>query len=682
MTEATSTPDSPDVIARAIFTMDKYRDILGNLAITGETNVSVSFIDIAQTSQDIATTLINNPNFVLTSVLNTAAREQMRRENPDYANLEDLKVRVYDLLDTTAMRQINSALIRKFVMVKGIVMRAGFTHPRVTQAMYKCRRCGSEFIEPQLDTNTLFLKKPVECRAPDCGRDGPFDFIEEESEYVDEQDIWIQESPEELPPGDIPRTLHLKLRNDLVDYTHPGDDISVVGIVKSMAKRVKGGTMNVFETFVEVNSVKILGKEPEAIADPCDLARINELSQDPQIITKIVESIAPSIFGGSHIKEAIMYLLFGGVDQTLADMKIRGEMNILLIGDPGTAKTQTLRYVAKLAPRGLFTSGGGVTGVGLTAAVVKDPDTGTLGLEAGALVLADKGVCCIDELDKMHDNDRDKIHETLEQRTVSIAKGGIIATMNARCAVLAAGNPVMGRYNRDLNFVENISLPIALISRFDLIFLLLDIPNEKRDAETGAHILGLHNRHRNETVPIDMRLLRKYITYARQQVTPVLSPEATKKILDFYLKMRKTSGNSNEVTIILGARQLEALVRISEARARACLRANVTSEDAEAAIKLVMRSLKEVGVDVETGKIDIDMLNTGKPKSVRDKISCVLVTVVEMQNTVGGMVRHENVLEKLEKDMGITAGEAERLIQQLLRESSLYEPREGFLKKA
>jgi replicative DNA helicase Mcm len=560
-------------------------------------------------------------------------------------------------------------------MVNGVVVKSTVVKPKVLKAAFECRRCGNrQFIEQ----TQHFLKVPVVCTSPSCQAKGPFEYVEEESEYANMQELWVQENPEQLPPGQLPRSLHLKITGEIVDTARPGDNVSVVGIVRSLPKKVKGGQLSVFDLFVEANSIKVLGKEPEAIPDISEINRIMELGKDPWIHRKILQSIAPSIYGYENLKEAITYLLFGGVPKELEDIRIRGEINVLLVGDPGTAKSQLLRYVARLAPRGLYTSGKGTTGVGLTAAVLKEKESGEYSLEAGALVLADKGVACIDEIDKMNPDDRATIHEVLEQHTVSIAKGGIVATLNARTAVLAAANPSLGRYNAYTTIIENISLPVTLLSRFDLIFLMRDVPEATQDAKLSKHILSIHAGAATNA-PIPPTLLRKYITYARQ-LQPKLTPEAIARIQEFYLKMRKASGDAEGSPIIVGPRQLEGLARLSEARARAALREQVTQEDAEAAIRIMMKSLEEVGIDVTSGKMDIDILMTGKPKSTRDKLSVVIKVIIELSKDTG-IIEQELVKEELEKTYGITKQDAEKLIQQLLRDGTLFQPREGFLKK-
>ncbi len=349
----------------------------------------------------------------------------------------------------------------------------------------------------------------------------------------------------------------------------------------------------------------------------------------------------------------------------------------MLIGDPGTAKSQLLQYVSRIAPRGLYTSGRGTTAAGLTAAVLREK-TGGMILEAGALVLADKGVACIDELDKMRPDDRVAIHEALEQQTVSVAKGGIVATLNARCAVLAAANPSLGRYEPHRNVSDNINLPVTILSRFDLIFIIKDQPEADYDTKMSEHILALHrSRVSPETAPFAPDFLRKYISYAKR-VIPVLSLEAVSELRDFYLKMRAKGGA--EAAVAITPRQLEALVRISEARARAFLRDVVTVEDAKSAIRIMTVSLSDVGVDVKTGAMDIDVIMTGKPRSLRDSFQRVIETVAEMERETGTVEETVLIAALVDKEK-MEEREARRLIGQLIKEGILYSPKPGRLKR-
>lgn len=302
-----------------------------------------------------------------------------------------------------------------------------------------------------------------------------------------------------------------------------------------------------------------------------------------------------------------------------------------------------------------------------------------MSLEAGALVLADKGIACIDEMDKMRPEDRVAIHEAMEQHTVSVAKGGIVATLNARTAVLAAANPSLGRYEPNRTVAENISLPVTILSRFDLIFVLRDVPNKEYDSKMSKHLLQIHQRGRTPVeAQVDIELLRKYVSYAKG-VKPELTEEALNKLSDFYLAMRNASETEGS-PVAITARQLESLVRISEARARVALRKDVTGQDAEAAIAIMKRSLEEVGIDMSSYKVDIDIIMTGRPKSIRDRLSIVLSTLMDMEK-VTGIVEKDALVNELETKHKIPRGEIERMISQLLREGTVYEPREGCLKK-
>jgi replicative DNA helicase Mcm len=302
-----------------------------------------------------------------------------------------------------------------------------------------------------------------------------------------------------------------------------------------------------------------------------------------------------------------------------------------------------------------------------------------MSLEAGALVLADKGIACIDEMDKMRPEDRVAIHEAMEQHTVSVAKGGIVATLNARTAVLAAANPSLGRYEPNRTVAENISLPVTILSRFDLIFVLRDVPNKESDRKMSRHILEIHRRGVSPVeAQVDAELLRKYVSFAKS-VKPELSMDALNRLSDFYLAMRSASETEGS-PVAITARQLESLVRVAEARARVALRPEVSAEDAEAAIAIMKRSLEEVGIDMSSYKVDIDLIMTGRSKSIRDRLHVVLATLMDMEK-VTGIVEKDALVNELETKQKIPRGDIERMLGQLLREGTIYEPREGCLKK-
>jgi len=681
MTEELEVID-PQERFQEFFKTEKYRQRISQMAVTEKTSLLVDFEELLAFDQRLAEELLEKPDECLKHA-NNAAYAQLQIEDPEYAEkmagkAETVAVRIVRLWQATPLRKLGSEHIGKLVMVEGIVVRSTPVRPMVMRAAFRCKGCGEI---TYINQTGLFLKAPFTCSNPSCGRKGLFEFVQEESTFIDSQDLRMQERPEDLPPGQLPRTLHIKLvGSEIVDVARPGDHVSIVGMVRAVSPTLpRVGKLRAFVLHLDGNSIEVLGKEPEiALPSPEEEEKILELAKDPWIHRKLMNSIAPSIYGYDHVKEAIMYLLFGGIPKILPDITIRGDLNTLLIGDPGTAKSQLLQYVARVAPRGLYTSGRGTTAAGLTAAVIRERGGG-MSLEAGALVLADKGIACIDEIDKMRPEDRVAIHEAMEQHTVSVAKGGIVATLNARTAILAAANPALGRYEPHRTVAENISLPVTILSRFDLIFVLRDVPNKEVDSKMSEHILEIHRKALSPVEPpMPIELLRKYVSYAKG-IKPALTPEALQRLKDFYLAMRSASETEGS-PVAITARQLESLVRIAEARARAALRKEVLAEDAETAIAIMKRSLEEVGIDLSSYKIDIDIIMTGKPKSVRDKLQTVLSTLMDMEKETG-IVEKTALLNELETKYKISKGEAERLIGQLLREGTIYEPREGYIKK-
>jgi len=677
MTEELETIDPQERLLE-FFKTERYRQRISQMSIAGKESLIVDFEELFAFDQELTEKLLEKPEEYLKHA-NNAAYAQVQIEDPEYAEkLETVNVRIVRLLEKEPLRKLGSNHIGKLVIVEGIVVRSTPVRPMVMQAAFKCKRCGTI---ARVDQTGHFLKAPFECSDPTCRAKGPFEFAQDDSTFIDSQDLRLQERPEDLPPGQLPRTLNVKLvGSEIVDVARPGDHVSIVGIVRAFAPSRPGvGKLRTFILHLDANSIEVLGKEPETtLPSPEEEEKIRELAKDPWIHRKIINSVAPSIYGYEHVKEAITYLLFGGVPKTLPDITIRGEMNALLIGDPGTAKSQLLQYVSRIAPRGLYTSGRGTTAAGLTAAVIREKG-GSMSLEAGALVLADKGVACIDEMDKMRPEDRVAIHEAMEQHTVSVAKGGIVATLNARTAILAAANPALGRYEPHRTVAENISLPVTILSRFDLIFVLRDVPDKEADSKMSEHILEIHKKGLSPVEPsVQSELMRKYISYSKG-IKPTLTNEAIKRLNDFYLAMRSAS-EAEGSPVAITARQLESLVRIAEARARVALRKEVLAEDAEAAISIMRRSLEEVGIDLSSYKIDIDIIMTGKPKSVRDRLQVILSTLIEMEKETG-VVEKAALLNEVETKHKILRAEAERLIGQLLREGTVYEPREGCLKK-
>ena len=653
----------------------KYRKRLGHVALSATTAIVVDFEDLIAYDADLARSILDKPDEYL-EYLNRSAWAQLKIEDPEYAEIiKRLRVRFRKLPEKHMLRKIGAENIGRLLSIDGIIVRSTSVKPLLIKAAFQCRKCNAMTFVEQAGT---MMRGPGVCAH--C-RSKVFEFMEKQSTFMNSQEIRIQERPEDLPPGQLPRAIDIRLSEDLVDIARPGDRVSITGIARGQQEYAgRKARLRTFELLLDANYVDLVGKEVEVVEiTPEDERKIKELAKDPFIHRKLIASLAPSIYGYGDIKEAVLYLLFGGVPKRLPDgVMIRSEINVLLVGDPGVAKSQLLQYVSRIAPRGLYTSGRGTTAAGLTAAVVREKSGGMV-LEAGALVLADKGVACIDEVDKMRPEDRVAIHEALEQHTVSVAKGGIVATLNARAAVLAAANPSLGRYDPYRNITDNINLPVTLLSRFDLLFIMKDVPEADSDARMSEHILTLHRlKTTPEEPPLMPDLLRKYIAYAKR-VDPSLSEEAATEIRQYYLKMRSMSG-STESPVVITPRQLEALVRLSEARARSFLRDHVEPEDARTIIRLMTLSLQDVGIDMTTGKMDIDVIMTGKPKSLRDKMQDVLSTFAELEKQLG-IVEDQVLYQALSRKPDMSIDDSRRLVDQLVKEGILYSPKPGHLKR-
>ncbi len=400
---------------------------------------------------------------------------------------------------------------------------------------------------------------------------------------------------------------------------------------------------------------------------------IKSLATNSDVYERLVDSFAPHIQGHEIIKEAILLLIVGSTQRALPDgSKIRGDINVFLVGDPGTAKSEMLKFCARIAPRGLYTSGRGSTAAGLTAAVIRDK-SGIMMLEAGAVVLGDQGLVCIDEFDKMKPEDRSALHEVMEQQSASIAKGGIVATLNARTSILSAANPMYGKYDPFKNITENVNLPIPLLTRFDLIFVVRDIPSKEKDQRIAKHIIKLHDPSGvdNRSL-IDVDILTKYLAYSKR-INPTLTSEAEEKILDYYLKMRNVE---SEEMITVTPRQLEGLIRLATARARLLLKDQVEAEDADRAIYLIQSMLSDAGVDVNTGKVDLGVLQ-GKPRSEVSKMQLFMDVLKSLEGDNKIAVEEKLFVKELEKSGKFTEEEAYNYIRKMLREASIYESRPG-----
>jgi replicative DNA helicase Mcm len=637
--------------------------------------VSVPFIE---------SKFVESPDEIL-NAFSRAIKEILQERFPEYARKieHDIRARIANFPAERSLRQINSEVITKMTSVSGMVVRASEVKPLAKELTYKC-------LDKHISKFTLLdgmsLDKAVKCQSPKC----PYTnlaIVAEESRFIDFQIVRLQELPEDLPPGQLPHYVNVSMKQDLVDYARPGDRIILTGIVRIEQERVFGVKQSesaLYRLRMDGNNIEFIGgrgikgtrrTEREEIS-PDEQKIIRTLSKNPDIYDRLIASFAPHIRGHELFKEAILLLIVGSTQRALSDgSKVRGDINVFLVGDPGTAKSEMLKFCARIAPRGLYTSGRGSTAAGLTAAVVRDA-SGIFMLEAGAVVLGDQGLVCIDEFDKMRPEDRSALHEVMEQQSASIAKGGIVATLNARTSILAAANPMFGKYDPFKNLTENVNLPIPLLTRFDLVFVVRDIPHEEKDRQIAQHILSQHGTSGTDTTSlIDVDILTKYLAYAKQN-DPVLTKEAENKIMEFYLKMRSVEGEDKEKMITITPRQLEGLIRLSTARARILLKNQVEEDDADRAIYLFNEMLKNAGIDVNTGKIDIGVLQ-GRPRSEVSKLATFMEILKSLEGEPQSPVLEQTFVDELVKSEKFNEEEARNYIRRMVRDATIYESKPG-----
>lgn len=614
------------------------------------------------------------------------------------ADAEQVNIRFTNLPRRLAIRDIRAEHIDRFISVEGIIRKITEVRPRVVSAVFVCQSC-SRLIGPVHQSFGRY-QEPEQC--PGCERKTKLTLVPSRSRFVDSQKIRIQESPEGLRGGEQPQSLDIDVTDDLTGVVAPGDRVVINGILRSTQREVRGMKHTLFDIHLEGNSIEIAEKEFEEVEiGEKDEEQIRALASDPNLNRKIVNSIAPTIYGNEEVKEAIALQLFGGIAKEMPDAShLRGDIHMLLVGDPGIAKSQLLRYVVKLSPRGIYTSGKSATSAGLTATAVKDEfGDGRWTLEAGALVLADMGIAAVDELDKMQKEDRSALHEAMEQQSISVAKAGITATLKSRCALLGAANPKMGRFDPWTPISEQINLPPSLLSRFDLIFVMTDQPAPQKDEAIAEHILKAHSvgelmvRHarspiggvtqehiRSELTPvmpdIDPSLLRKYIAYAKRNCYPILSPDAKQVLVNYYLRLRGRADPTKPVPVT--ARQLEALVRLAEASARMRLSDTITTGDAERVVRIVDACLRQIAYDPKTGIFDIDKVATGITKQTRDLIRTIKETIRRIGGDAGNKAPIQQVIEDV-VSQGFEREKVQRQMEELVRSGEAIEPRSGMI---
>lgn len=579
-----------------------YRDRIRRMCEQNKSSFVVSYTDLTSHSHVIAYFLPDAPHQIL-EIMDKVAKEMVFSIFPTYDRVtNEIHVRISDIPLIEEIRTFRKLHLNQLIRTFGVVTATTGVLPQLSIVKYDCVKCGyilGPFVQSQ---NTEV--KPGSC--PECQSAGPFSINMEQTLYRNYQKVTLQESPGRIPAGRIPRSKECILLSDLCDLCRPGDEIEVTGIYTNNYD----GSLNtehgfpVFATVIIANHIVVKDSKQvvQSLTDE-DISTIQKLSKDPRIIDRIIASIAPSIYGHEFIKKSLALSLFGGESKN-ANKKhnVRGDINVLICGDPGTAKSQFLKYTEKIAPRAIFTTGQGASAVGLTANVRRNPITREWTLEAGALVLADQGVCLIDEFDKMNDQDRTSIHEAMEQQSISISKAGIVTSLQARCAVIAAANPIGGRYDPSLTFSENVNLSEPILSRFDILCVVKDEFDPIQDESLAKFVVGSHVRHHpeskeepienpNKNTEISQELLKKYIVYSRINVRPKLNNMDQDKIAKMYSQLRQESLATGSLPITV--RHIESVIRMAESSARMHLRDVVIDSDVNMAMSMMLESFIE-----------------------------------------------------------------------------------------
>ncbi|KAI1266617.1 MCM2/3/5 family protein [Xylariaceae sp. FL1019] len=593
-----------------------YRDQLRENALLNKFYCDVNITDLIKYNEELAHRLVTEPAEII-PLFETALRKCTRRivfpQNPD-AKIPEHQLLIHSTAEDVSIRNLDSETIARLVRVSGIVIGASVMSSKATELHIQCRNCQHGQTVPVLGGFTG-VTLPRQCgrnRAPNdptekCPLD-PYFVIHEKSEFVDQQIIKLQEAPDQVPVGELPRHVLISADRYLTNRVVPGSRCTIMGIFSIYQNKGSKNSSTGGAVAIRTPYLRCVGIQTDTDSTAKGLSIFSEeeeqefleLSRRPDLYNIMADCIAPSIYGNRDIKKAILCLLLGGSKKILPDgMKLRGDINVLLLGDPGTAKSQLLKFVEKAAPISIYTSGKGSSAAGLTASVQRDHSTREFYLEGGAMVLADGGVVCIDEFDKMRDEDRVAIHEAMEQQTISIAKAGITTILNARTSVLAAANPIFGRYDDMKTPGENIDFQTTILSRFDMIFIVKDEHTRDKDERIAKHVMGIHmgGRGIEEQVEgeVPVETMRRYLSYCKSRCAPRLSPEAAEKLSSHFVSIRRQV-HASEIeantrsSIPITVRQLEAIVRITEALAKLTLSPIATENHVDEAIRLFLCS--------------------------------------------------------------------------------------------
>lgn len=650
---------------------DAHKKEMGDSLRDSEGVIFVDFMSLTEFSNVLSDEVLANPEETLRIIEQAIEQSGL---------VSDVRVRLYNLPKSSdiKIRNIRSKHLDQMIVLEGIIRQSSDVRPQVVNAKFECPSCGTVISVLQMEKK---FREPSRCS---CGRRGGFKLISKE--MVDTQRLVIEESPENLTGGEQPKRIDTFVKEDLVEpkmeeKTTPGARVKVIGVLKEVPVPLpSGGLSTRFALAVEVNNIIPLEETFEELdISEEDERQILELSEDPQVFDKLARSISPSVWGYEEIKKSLVLQLFGGVQKTRPNgAKNRGDIHILMIGDPGVAKSVTLGFMADISPKGRYVVGKSASGAGLTATVVRDEYLKGWSLEAGAMVLANKGLVCIDELEKMDPQDRSAMHEAMEQQTVTISKANVQASLRAETSVLAAANPKFGRFDPYQSIAQQIDLPPTLINRFDIIFTMRDIPDKDKDMRIASHVLSEHMAEGNEMF-IEREIFRKYVAYAKQRVNPKISEEAADEIKDFYVSLRNkpVASESAMRPIPISARQLQALVRMAEASARMRLSEDVSVEDARKAIELMKYYLMQVGYDYESKTFDIDKVTNKMSHSKMNKIFTVKEAITALENKFGKEIPIEELKEDLKDKM--SEDEVDDAVNKLVSGNEIYRPKRGFI---
>jgi len=595
------------------FTVDghdepRYPDFLRRMAEEHEFHLDVSFLHLQQWSSTLALWIADHP-LVILPLLNETLMNEAVRKFKTYELMKDkdeneLRVAIHSFPVLDPIRDLNTKHLGKLIFVTGVVTKRSAVRNQVKRLYICCAKCS--WPSGPFDVCEEKDLKPGSCI--ECQSKGPWYVDRQKTLYRNHQTITLQETPSSVEPGKMPRSKEVVLTGDQVDKVRPGDELHLTGVYKCIYDALSNARtcFPVYKT--EIESVHSFRKGDVKLIQITDeqTRQIHELARQPNIRERFISSMAPSIYGMWHVKTAIALSIMGGQGKVAAGKhRIRGDINTLIVGDPGLAKSQFLKYIEQTFPRAVYTTGKGASAVGLTAACVRD-EHGDWALQGGAMVLADSGICLIDEFDKMNDQDRTSIHEAMEQQTISISKAGIVATLQARCAVVAVANPIEGRYDPQRSFAQNVNLSDPILSRFDVLCVLKDEADPVQDESLADHVICSHRRsHPEATVedkqvkpklalkashiqPIDQDLLQKYIVYCRQRVFPKVTDIDQDKLARFYAEIRDVASKSGGAPMT--ARHIESIIRLAEANARIELRQHVNDKDLDNAIGLMLES--------------------------------------------------------------------------------------------